>query len=70
MNTKNLIINNLKKPKYSLIDKVNSANGADYSKLTAARARKSNTLQQYFQAFVLPYFVWHSSVEKIISSNI
>ena len=32
------------------------------AQLTAAMFNKSNTLQQYFQAVALPYFLRHSSV--------
>lgn len=35
----------------------NKNNGEGRRVLTAAIVRKSNTLQQYFQAFEFPYFV-------------
>lgn len=37
--------------------------------LTAAMVRRSNTLQQYFQAFTFPYLFWHSSVKRWILIN-
>lgn len=47
----------------------NKNNGEGRRVLTAAIVRKSNTLQQYFQAFEFPYFVWHSSETKKIKNS-
>lgn len=38
-------------------------------KLTAATVKRSNTLQQYLQAFAFPYFDWHSS-DKLKNNTI
>ena len=40
-------------------------NQANKNRLTAAIVSRSNTLQQYFQAFALPYFDMHSSEKQL-----